>query len=57
MKDEERKPDEQEAEAGGPERSGALESDEAAARAKRVVFKIVPANPKNTFNFEDVADK
>lgn len=51
MKDEERKSDEPEPE------PKALESDEAAARAKRVVFKIVPANPKNTFNFEDVADK
>ncbi len=25
--------------------------------ATRYVFKIVPADPKNAFNFEDVADK
>lgn len=53
MKDEERKPDEAEAET----KPQAETEDEAAARAKRVVFKIVPANPKNAFNFEDVADK
>lgn len=25
--------------------------------AAKYVFKIVPANPKNAFDFEDVADK
>ena len=38
-----------EKEAGAPE-SGAPEKP-------RYVFKIVPADPKNSFDFEDVADK
>jgi hypothetical protein len=31
--------------------------DSKAAPKKPFVFKIVPADPKNAFNFEDVADK
>lgn len=37
------------------------EAPKAAENAKKdaakYVFKIVPANPKNAFDFEDVADK
>lgn len=35
----------------------AEKKDEAAAPKKPYVFKIVPADPKNAFDFEDVADK
>jgi hypothetical protein len=31
--------------------------DEAAPKKPAYVFKIVPADPKNAFDFEDVADK
>ena len=31
--------------------------DEAAPKKAPYVFKIVPADPKNAFDFEDVADK
>ena len=30
---------------------------EPASDPKRYVFKILPADPKNAFDFEDVADK
>ena len=31
--------------------------DEGAPKKPAYVFKIVPADPKNAFDFEDVADK
>jgi hypothetical protein len=39
-----------------PEKSPQAEA-EAAAPKPKYVFKIVPADPKNAFDFEDVADK
>lgn len=37
--------------------SGASNPSEEASEKKPFVFKIVPADPKNAFDFEDVADK
>jgi hypothetical protein len=38
--------------------SGSEKKDEpSAAKKPGYVFKIVPADPKNAFHFEDVADK
>ena len=33
------------------------ERDKARERARNYQFKIAPADPKNAFDFEDVADK
>ena len=38
------------------EKEGRTE-DKAAPEKPRYVFKILPADPKNSFDFEDVADK
>ena len=40
-----------------PARPDTEQDEEQPASAKPYVFKIVPANPKNTLDFEDVADK
>jgi len=40
-----------------PEKAPPAEADGAAAPKPKYVFKIVPADPKNAFDFEDVADK
>lgn len=32
-------------------------ADKAPAEKAKYVFKIAPANPRNAFDFEDVADK
>lgn len=54
MKDE-KKPSEPEAK---PTTSAGEKKDDASAPKKPAyVFKIVPADPKNAFDFEDVADK
>jgi len=53
MKDE-KKPSE--AEPKAPSKDGE-KKDEAASKKPGYVFKIVPADPKNAFDFEDVADK
>jgi hypothetical protein len=37
--------------------AGQEKKDEAAPKKPAYVFKIVPADPKNAFDFEDVADK
>jgi len=39
------------------EKSPVNEAESAAAPKPKYVFKIVPADPKNAFDFEDVADK
>ena len=39
------------------EKSDAQQAPEAGAPPARYVFKIAPADPKNAFDFEDVADK
>jgi hypothetical protein len=39
------------------EKAPANEAEGAAAPKPKYVFKIVPADPKNAFDFEDVADK
>lgn len=53
MKDE-KKPDAAEK---PPAASAPEKKDEAAPKKPGYVFKIVPADPKNAFDFEDVADK
>ena len=54
MKDE-KKPSETEP---APKAPAAQEKkDESAPKKPGYVFKIVPADPKNAFDFEDVADK
>lgn len=41
-----------------PQRAPQAEAGEESPAAKaRFVFKIVPANPRNALDFEDVADK
>ena len=40
-----------------PKTPVAEKKDEAGPPKKPYVFKIVPADPKNAFDFEDVADK
>jgi hypothetical protein len=37
--------------------AGTEKKEEQAPPKKPYVFKIVPADPKNAFDFEDVADK
>ena len=54
MKDE-KKPDE--AEPKAKSKDGEKKDDGAAPKKPGYVFKIVPADPKNAFDFEDVADK
>ena len=55
MKDQ-KKPEQPESEPKAPAREE--KRDEAAPPKKPpYVFKIVPADPKNAFDFEDVADK
>jgi hypothetical protein len=54
MKDD-KKPSE--TEAAKTRSAPAEKKDEAAPPKKPYVFKIVPADPKNAFDFEDVADK
>lgn len=39
------------------DKAAAPEAEGAAAPKPKYVFKIVPADPKNAFDFEDVADK
>jgi hypothetical protein len=36
---------------------GAAEPEQAPPTGLKYVFKIAPADPKNSFDFEDVADK
>ena len=56
MKDDKQKP--ADLEPKEPPTEPAKKKDDAAAQAKSsYVFKIVPANPKNALDFEDVADK
>ena len=40
-----------------PEKAPVGDAETAAAPKPKYVFKIVPADPKNAFDFEDVADK
>ena len=54
MKDE-KKPSEAQAAPQAPATNE--KKDEAAPKKAPYVFKIVPADPKNAFDFEDVADK
>jgi len=54
MKDE-KKPSE--AEPKAKSKDGEKPDDKAAPKKPGYVFKIVPADPKNAFDFEDVADK
>ncbi len=58
MKDPDPKP--QEAEPAAPPTAAERESGQEGAGAPkkpRYEFKIVPVDPKNSFDFEDVADK
>ncbi|HEX6883730.1 MAG TPA: hypothetical protein VF530_10135 [Planctomycetota bacterium] len=50
----EKKPSEPEAPAQAPQKP---ETKAEAPKKAPYVFKIVPADPKNAFDFEDVADK
>ncbi len=52
MKDDKKPAEAEPAKAPAPEKK-----DEPAAKKPGYVFKIVPADPKNAFDFEDVADK
>jgi hypothetical protein len=54
MKDE-KKPSEAEPPKKDP--TNGEKKDESAPKKPGYVFKIVPADPKNAFDFEDVADK
>jgi len=54
MKDE-KKPSEAEPKPKAP--AASEKKDEAGPKKPGYVFKIVPADPKNAFDFEDVADK
>ncbi|NOT30722.1 MAG: hypothetical protein HOP15_09780 [Planctomycetes bacterium] len=57
MKDE-KKPNEAEpAKSPAPPEKATENGAEAARKKPAYVFKIVPADPKNAFDFEDVADK
>jgi hypothetical protein len=49
-----KKPD---ADKQAPAASAPEKKDETAPKKPGYVFKIVPADPKNAFDFEDVADK
>lgn len=55
------KPNEKPAKEAPPAAQPPAEAPKAAEDGKKdaakYVFKIVPANPKNAFDFEDVADK
>jgi len=55
MKDE-KKPTEAERKPAQPT-SAEQEADPKAPKKAPYVFKILPADPKNAFDFEDVADK
>ena len=46
-----------EAESKPKAKAASDQRDEAQAKKPGYVFKIVPADPKNAFDFEDVADK
>jgi hypothetical protein len=48
----EKKPD-----GAGPPPSGDAERASAEPQGMKYVFKIAPVDPKNTLDFEDVADK
>ena len=56
MKDE-KKPSEPDIPAKAPASGEKKKEDAAAPKKPGYVFKIVPADPKNAFDFEDVADK
>jgi hypothetical protein len=53
----ERESPEPEAEPTPPAEKGEAKAPESGKPGSRYVFKIAPADPKNAFDFEDVADK
>ena len=53
----ERESPETPAEPAPPAEKGEAKTPEAGAPKPKYVFKIAPADPKNAFDFEDVADK
>ena len=55
MKPEDTKPED--ASAKKPPTEAKKAAEEPKKDAGKYVFKILPANPKNAFDFEDVADK
>lgn len=58
MSDQEQRADEASTEKPGSPPGETQSSDPSEAPKKpRYVFKIAPADPKNAFDFEDVADK
>ncbi len=56
MKNDKQKPEEAEEPRTQTEKAAKGEEPEAAPKSK-YVFKILPVDPKNSFDFEDVADK
>ncbi len=56
MKNEDKQPEENEEPRTQTEKE-AGSSDAEATKKSKYVFKILPVDPKNSFDFEDVADK
>ena len=57
MSEQEKRSAEQPLDADPEESKAAKPKDPAQKKSLDYVFKIAPADPKNAFNFEDVADK